>query len=605
MSTNSIIVSLSLPSGSADPYFIHLDQEKPPDEVATVGAAADLLDALFGIEPCTQEETPKPEEEEQPAEVEADPFVPEEIAITTFDDLLRFSTCLYDPDFNVDVKLRVIRSDLDVPYKLTLQGGRAVETIQVRGEVTRTFDMAEVVTLDYPLLGGLTTNIQPLTVTGNTLTFPTDMISGRSLVATFETQYDLVTVRILGVDDAPGTCTALVFFHGLAEELELETPDIDPAAFTYCRSGGRLTNPEHRVTCFDTVVVSQYCSCSKDQVGEYTYERQVDCPSNIVNCPNNMTECSYNMGTVTQEEYVVCTNDSTNYHSLAFYREVCCGDNPKKALPNCRKEVKSYTGGKKIERGEEFYRSLYGKHTKFVPVTPPLGVCGEWTVTQELGGCNNCEEVLPIVWDSAHSADIIANGSSGTVMITDGKPPFIWSLAGTGFLFEDGRTVRTTTAREISVHAGTDACGTGHLTVTDGCTTATGRVRSGTGKWNDKCVILEAYSSGSPIGDRYRLTRVCGEGCSIAYDDPLTWSPPPSGSNVIGSGMVLVASGSTWASAAGYCLLSGVAVMDRASFEAAVAAVSQNITVFTDRALAPPPSELFNCAAQGACEWIC
>jgi hypothetical protein len=512
MSSNSITVSLSNTARNIDPYWVRIEQNEQENEQATVSDAANLLDALFGIEPCNPEER-APDAVTAPSE----PAVTEDEAVDLFDEILRFSTCVYDPDFGVNVDIKVIRSHRDKPYRLNLVGGRIVKTVETRDRVIRTLPLSDTVTLDYPLTGNLVSNFRPLSIVGNTLTFSPEFIDSK-LIAEFDTIYDLVTIHVSGVGDGPGECTALAFYHGLVEEQQLNLPDVDPAAFTYCTSSGHVIENKANVTCYESVVVTKRCSCDKKPVGEqYTFDRVVDCPDQLTKCPNNQEVCSYNLGTVAQDEYVECTGDTTNYHNADFYNEVCCGASPKKPLPKCKVEKRSYLGGVGIQGGEQQYKDFYGGNVKFTPVTPSGGVCGEWTITQKISAA--CCELATLEWDEAHPLpEVMSSGDNAYIYFNGVVGPYSAEITGAGITFTDGYKTKTLADQSAGLHrfevmARSGTCGTSAITISDGCgNTLLWEIRGSVGSWVLIHNSLEGFLPCPLMGD-----------CSANFVSGSTW----------------------------------------------------------------------------------
>lgn len=108
--------------------------------------------------------------------------------------------------------------------------------------------------------------------------------------------------------------------------------------------------------------------------------------------------------------------------------------------------------------------------------------CGELHESWERR-LNCCDGVPPIVWSQDDSAEVLADFTSGTVSVTGGIPPYHWMIRGQGFtLGVERRRDLTTDGPSVIVNAD-DACGWGPITVTDGCSTAAGGVRSTNGQW--------------------------------------------------------------------------------------------------------------------------
>jgi hypothetical protein len=479
MNCHDLTVTLQNSSSSADSYWLRLEQEGLPNEAATVSDAAALLNALYDINPCSPEETTVPVEE-----TPKEPAVPVDAFAALVAGTLDFVDCSIAPDGNVDVTLRVIRSHQGEPYRLNLQGGRVKQTVVVSAEITRSLEISAATVLDYPLLGTLTANIQPESIDGNTLTFAEYHV-GRTLIATYLTSYDQVTLTILGVDGEPGACTALGFYHGMVEELAMEIPepvDIDPDWCSEHNIHGEVDQVKHTVTCFETVVYSKRCSCSRDEVDWGIYDRVVDCPDNIVRCPNNLTECNHYVGTVQELEYVECTNDTTYAARPDFYEGVCC-EPPGVKLPPCLHQRLTHKGGHPVQEGEEYYLQTYGPNTVFHPI-PPVGDCGDWYIDQEYRGCTPCAGVPALVWDTENSVGVLADNSSGMIAVLSAVRPVVFTIEGTGFFFDSAhKKTRITSLDGVAwVHTG-NACGAATIIADDGCSTVEGVVFSPDGQW--------------------------------------------------------------------------------------------------------------------------
>jgi hypothetical protein len=91
-----------------------------------------------------------------------------------------------------------------------------------------------------------------------------------------------------------------------------------------------------------------------------------------------------------------------------------------------------------------------------------------------------CQDVTPLTWDWASSAETVGSPGSAAVYVLNGQPPFKWSVSGTGFTMASSRT----TGRSNTLVADSSACGTAQITVKDACgTTVQGEVRSTNGTW--------------------------------------------------------------------------------------------------------------------------
>lgn len=600
-------ISFTYQSATAvDPWWLRLVQLGIEDDTATLADAAELIDTLYSIDACTQTTTAT----EDPDSATTDEVVETEV---------RRLVCSYDDQANIDVQMHVIRSHPSEPYRLALQGGelKMVETITEITTQTIILEDADSITLDYPVLGdfsaswagavyGASGSISPpIRRTGNTLSFGGATIKAGTITATYATEYDLATITILGVDGEPGQCTARGFFHGLVEELELETPE--PAdELGSCRVLWTVPSDPHQIECYRTVYVSQRCQCSHDELAGYSYEEVVDCPEYIKRCPGVLNECRHYLGTVVAPEYVECPGDMVEAVSVpAYYERICC-DAPSGALPQCKELKTSWRGGLGINGGIEQVRTLYGDDVEILPVGPPGGICGTWTKRQQIISNGCCEGVPALAWDSAVSPDVISPNSAVVIGVTGGgKYPYQWTISGKGFQFQNGSRSIETTGNQVRLSALVVACGTAFVTVTDGCSTAHGVIRCTSGKWAGNCLVLKVDTWASTLQDRWRTTSVYG-GCAIITTDDDYHNTPSPGVNVAVNSVMYEWVTDRWqAGAVGWPTIDGVAIMLESSLLEALAVVRGNIAVVLNGSLPDTPNGTTSCASIGPCAWVC
>lgn len=586
-------------SAITDTWWLRLVQLGVEDDTATLADAAELIDTLYSIDACTEDITTT----EDPDSTTTEDVVEAEV---------RRVVCQYDDQANVDVQLHIIRSHQLAPYKLALQGGelKTVETITETITQTIVIEDIDSITLDYPVLGNFSAAwagavygasgriTPPIHRTGNTLSFGGATVKSGTLTATYTTEYDLATVTILGVDGEPGQCTARGFFHGLVDELELETPEPAEDLGT-CRILWTVPSAPHQIECYRTVYVSQRCQCSHEELDGYSYEEVVDCPDYVKRCPGVLSECRHYLGTVVTPEYVECPGDMVEAVSVpAYYERMCC-EVPSVTLPQCKEQKTSWRGGLGINGGIEQARSLYGDAVEIIPVSPPGGICGTWTKKQQIISNGCCEGVPPLVWDASVSPEVMAPNSAVIIGVTGGgKYPYRWEVVGHGFQFQNGSRSITTEGTRVRLSALVGACGTAYVTVTDGCTTCVGLVKSTSGKWTDTCYVLEIQASGPHAVIQYREAKIADGGCALDTT-PVefgTWHDLMKITSRVFRWVGF------WNQADGFTsLIDAYATPE--SLEAAKAQLS--IPWVPDITALAGPTEAMTCPQRGPCAWVC
>jgi len=119
---------------------------------------------------------------------------------------------------------------------------------------------------------------------------------------------------------------------------------------------------------------------------------------------------------------------------------------------------------------------------------------------------NDCTGVDPLQWDDVNSDEEVV--VSGVVAVTVGKAPYTWKIQGSGFYFDSSYQVTEfeTDAQLVNIYATPEACGSATISVSDGCSTASGAVRATVGEWKlveanaTECKISGGYDEGR--GDR-------------------------------------------------------------------------------------------------------
>lgn len=475
MSEHTLAITYSGAAALEDPYWVRIEQDVV-DEVATIADAASLLDALYDIDPCVQSETTSEEPTTDLAEATAE--------------ALDLSYCDTKSDGSVEVEIKIIRSHLPEPATLRLRGGEVVSVVQVSGEVRLSLEITTELTLSYPVVTGFHCIPAPKERNGNTLRFAKDQV-GLRIVATYTSSWEVATIKVLGVDGDTGICQALAIHHGVVADVEVQVPEGSEEDRSLCPSiSWQPVSEQSQVTCYQDVVVSKKCACSEEEVDTYTYQQVVPCPDREIKCPGVLNECMHFLGTVSSVQRVACTTDgylpgtSVRYEvsDPDYYRRVCCREpRQDRPLPTCPERRTTYSGSRPVEYGEAYWRGIHGERTRFVPVPPPGGICGEWIIRQDVDSTNCCDEVVPMTWNGSFTPDTIGSNDDALIAVLDGSGRYTWTIDGQGFsIGGPGRTTERTTIPSTRIFT-SSACGYASITVDDGCSTIRHTIRADAG----------------------------------------------------------------------------------------------------------------------------
>ncbi len=123
-----------------------------------------------------------------------------------------------------------------------------------------------------------------------------------------------------------------------------------------------------------------------------------------------------------------------------------------------------------------------------MPISPEDGICGTVEWVQEVNSKNCCDDpsATLIVYDEDRSVDIIGDNSYGVIQYDGGLLPATVTLHGNGF-YTDPYFTKTSIevtggGRQVGIYT-KDACGSCSITIDDGCSTASGTVKSTAGQW--------------------------------------------------------------------------------------------------------------------------
>ncbi len=503
----SLSISLqSLAVGPGTAYWLNLEQVEQMTDAMTFAEAAEFIDALYDIDPCVPIEGEAGGEAAE-EDGEGNPVAPveEEEFVSLAQQMLERAALCGTLDGSYECKIRVARSHQNEPYKLVIDNGEELQRVTEQGRASQTLIVKgeASASLELPVLGNLTTEWQgpvfdlagacpgpAVELLGSTLNFG-KRVTG-TVTAHFDTQYDLVTLKINGNDEGePQPARVLAFYAGLVAEQQIEPPEVseedEETKRLLCDEAGAGLNPTpDSVSCYELVERVWRCRCSGRIVDELTTteERTVTCPDGL-DCPGGASECrklvrsrSVTVG------YTSCPDEEKLEGSVSdpdYYLEQCCEPHPF-SLPACKKITEIFYGGKGISAED---KAMY-PGAAFIGVGPEDGVCGEVVTTWQVVPRNCCDGVPALVWDSENSPyTITPGGASKKVYVLGGKAPYTWRLTGSLYALVSGNRFQLveTSVPWLTVYADDDACGVLYVRVTDGCSSVIGMIRATVGRW--------------------------------------------------------------------------------------------------------------------------
>lgn len=525
--TTNISLNLTNQAAAGDQFWIALEQEKP-DDLATVAEAAEVIDELFSLDPCS------PVEEE---EIDAPEQSLEEVledARAVFDDVLlnNQATLCTDENGCFPATVRVYRSHQDRPYTLLVQGGEKVSTIVGNVEAvakTVTIKDASSVSMDLPA-------DQPVSVSwqgpcyskdaGRLEQSPELVVSAGKiswgiavsavLSVRYSMPYDLVTIQTTEED-----CSVTGLYHLSVDEIDLESPPEDEEAGSLCQDiKSSIETPEQPMpACEELIKVEERCRCTNEVNDSYYKKEQTTC------LPGDANGSEVNRGK-TEVSYVGCgTKDEVS--EPEYYIEKCC-TSPLWVLPDCKKTYAVFSGGAGVDLEEK--KSLvatYGNRIRFIPVGPQSGPCGQAVTEQVVDALNCCDGAPQLVADHELTPDTMTPSSQVAVFVKGGLgtfpddsgcvrrvlPPREWKVSGADMWLNSLRTTKKATNNHncIAIYAGPDACGPVHVYVTDGCSSTSITLRVTVGGWT---LIAEEVLDGQ--SEATVECPVSGEGTEIS-----------------------------------------------------------------------------------------
>jgi len=517
--------------------WIKLSQILPPEEEMGLGEAAELIDNVYGNDPC------KDVDEEQEESIAAEPWTKEDAEenrkkqqeyLDKVKEYANLGLCDVEPTGDYTTQITVELSHAEGQYYLNVSGGQITKTV-------------------------LQTSIKN-----------EDRKNAESPARVY-----LVDIRVLGtVDGEVGDCTVTGTYFEESDEISLSAPSTDDATEIdrgkYCPKkdnyGSEFTvrEIEDVVRCYETVTTQYFCECSGGLANEITEEVTISCPEDLnIRCNrqySNWTNgyydddgnwvpgkyyCDKYMGSRTVlGDYISCDivlydpmgvprarwEDKSVMSEAWYYEERCCVP-PEGSLPKCQTTYRKNPGDGKIDETRlSNYKARYGDKLDLIPVSPEDGDCGTIKTVISDTALSCCDFVTPIVWDIENSFEVIGDYSVGYIVFSGGRAPYHVSVRGSGFHLGNG--VRDGIVQHTLVKIYTaQACGVVKVTVDDGCSTASGYARATNGSWlpvdgipQPSCHIPGDYSTrlvnpgDTVISGKYMAENIyCDVGCSLRF----------------------------------------------------------------------------------------
>lgn len=477
MSSHPLTITITAPpAGSAEEnYWIRLAQTNADGDFATVADAAQVIDAVFELDPCEDAGTGG-----EAATLNPDGTYAAAVAEADFANVVKgvidFDACLAAGRYDWTATLAIIRSHNAIPYNLVTEGGQLVQTVVVTEQITTNLVFAGETSLDleFPVVAGLALgwsgrvvtksgNPPQVTLLGSTINL-SEAATG-NLGLRYLTEYDRSTITIPGNGETSlQSAEVLAFWHYLVEPLALSPPEIDATSAgdrLLCEQQVSSDIPEE-TRCWETVRRLTLCSCGDGEYDSDEVEQSVSCPEGASPGDHYMGSRTVLVG------YADCGKPAfDDISDPEFYKKTCCHP-PGFPLPRCviRKAVMS--GGMGIVNGPQYYLDTYGPGTKIVGVSPRNGICGTIEWRQNISPKDCCAGAVPIEPIPALSASTINLNDSALVRVTDGVAPYHWSVNAPYFL-----SVEETDVPWNTVYSPKEVCGNATVQIEDQCSQTT------------------------------------------------------------------------------------------------------------------------------------
>jgi len=458
-------------------YWLRMEQQED-DDIATVSDVQEVVDAAYNIDPCVDEEVKTAEEIEATQELVSGRSISEFLASVA--SKVDIAECKRRSSGDYTAILKIMRSHYDEEYEFRVTVGVVSGIIKVVEKVTLTINVDEQssLTLDYPVPqkyvdGELVPKDWPGTAKwmGSVFTkedgpIPPPHISGHinklywgrdctgTIVAKYQTFYDLATIEVPGIPGANGATVgtsrnsmARAFYRYQVYEQEITMVVEDPTA--------------------NKATLAEVCGWAEldgtgGTPGDLSGESEEDDSENDADTPPIEDDGSPRLG---------CLEHNSNLANPKFYLEKCCTP-PQTGLSDCA----SYATAKPTKPFSDSLKAQISadnsnKKINFVAIGPGKDGCGRIITNQNIVARRCCDEVDPIEIDQEHTDAEIGLGDTASIVATGGVPPYDWQVNG-GYTFPNGSTRQTTYSyppTNIIQASGDYVCGDASVSLRDIC----------------------------------------------------------------------------------------------------------------------------------------
>lgn len=461
---------------TGDDVWLRLEQITE-DDLITTAEIAELVDALYQVDPCLT-----PVEAADVAETAN--TLPDN---TTIADLLALAAeklsiaeCSRRKSGDYTARVKIIRSHLipieENKYTLRPSVGEITGISPTNENIVQTINVNDQssITLDYPVLQGedeewpgsakwlgsvWTTKdgaIKPPKITGNGRVLSWSPACTGTIIARFDTTYDIATLSVPGIPAATAgavgstqPCTLRAFYRYQVYEAEITAVNTDTQADADSLAA----------VCGWADLDGGTAGTGTSGTGASDSDDDADSADDDDDAPPTG-----------------CLSPNSNLASRAFYRKTCCKE-PPFSLPDCSVYATAKPALGLSPEIQAAYKKTSGKRVNFVAVGPGPDGCGRIFIRQNVNPINCCDDTTPM---SPSPDNPTSMGSSSVIglSVENGLKfyPWKWRASG-GLFFYGGATEINGDASEL-VYSPEVWCERGTVRVDDGCTVLTMQIEN-------------------------------------------------------------------------------------------------------------------------------